>query len=321
MAETLLQIKNLKKHFTTKKGLLYAVDGINFDIQKGETLGLVGESGCGKSTAGRTIIRLIQATSGDVFFKDMNVLHLKKHQMKELRKKMQIVFQDPYSCLNPRLTVDELIAEPLYVNKTYKSKLETKNQIKKLMSTVGLAQRLINSYPHELDGGRRQRVGIARALALNPEFIVLDEPVSALDVCVQAQVLNLLKGLQSEFGLTYLFISHNLSVVKHMSNRIAVMYLGKIVEMAHYKTMFEKPLHPYTQALLSAVPIPKLDVQRKRIILEGDIPSPVNPPPGCRFAGRCKYRQQLCMEKEPLLTAHDSGSSVACHFVDNLNSL
>ncbi|XER06405.1 Oligopeptide transport ATP-binding protein OppF [Sporomusa rhizae] len=250
MAEKLLDIQNLTKYFSTKKGLLHAVDNISFHIDKGETLGLVGESGCGKSTTGRLLIRLLEADRGQILYNGDDVLKYTSRQIKEARREMQIVFQDPYSSLNPRLTVFELIAEPLYVNRVYKTKSEKEARIKELMDTVGLAQRLITTYPHELDGGRRQRIGVARALALKPEFIVLDEPVSALDVCIQAQILNLLKNLQRELGLTYLFISHNLSVVKHVSDRIAVMYLGKIVEVADYKSIFVNPVHPYSQALL-----------------------------------------------------------------------
>jgi len=313
MTDKLMEVKNLKKYFQTKKGLLHAVDDVNFHIDKGETLGLVGESGCGKSTTGRLLIRLLEATGGEVLYNGVNVLALNKAQVKEARKKMQIVFQDPYSSLNPRLTVFELIAEPLYVNNVFQTRQQVQDRILFLMNTVGLAARLINSYPHELDGGRRQRIGVARALALDPEFIVLDEPVSALDVCIQAQILNLLRGLQRDFGLTYLFISHNLSVVKHMSKRIAVMYLGKIVELADNKTIFEHPQHPYTQALLSAVPIPKLDVSRNRIILSGDIPSPINPAPGCRFYGRCLYRKEICKETAPALLPNNQGGFVACH--------
>jgi len=313
MTDKLMEVKNLKKYFQTKKGLLHAVDDVNFHIDKGETLGLVGESGCGKSTTGRLLIRLLEATDGEVLYNGVNVLALNKAQVKEARKKMQIVFQDPYSSLNPRLTVFELIAEPLYVNNVFQTRQQVQDRILFLMNTVGLAARLINSYPHELDGGRRQRIGVARALALDPEFIVLDEPVSALDVCIQAQILNLLRGLQRDFGLTYLFISHNLSVVKHMSKRIAVMYLGKIVELADNKTIFERPQHPYTQALLSAVPIPKLDVSRNRIILCGDIPSPINPAPGCRFYGRCLYRKEICKEIAPELLPNTQGGFVACH--------
>lgn len=318
MAEKLLEAKKLTKYFPTKKGLLHAVDNVSFHIDKGETLGLVGESGCGKSTTGRVLIRLLEANSGQILYNGKDVLKYTAQEMKEARRKMQIVFQDPYSSLNPRLTVFELIAEPLYVNDIYKTKKETEARIKELMDTVGLAQRLITAYPHELDGGRRQRIGVARALALKPEFIVLDEPVSALDVCIQAQILNLLKNLQREFGLTYLFISHNLSVVKHVSDRIAVMYLGKIVEVSDYRSIFVNPIHPYSQALLSAIPLAKLDVKRDRIILEGDIPSPINPPEGCRFYGRCFYRQEICSQKTPELLPVGEGRFAACHFSSNL---
>lgn len=318
LGEKLIEVNHLKKYFKTKKGMLHAVDDLSFFINKGETLGLVGESGCGKSTTGRVLIRLLEATSGEVLFNGEDVLKFNKNQMKEFRKNAQIVFQDPYSCLNPRLTVSELIGEPLYVNKVLKSSRENDRRINELMNIVGLASRLTNVYPHELDGGRRQRIGIARALALNPKFIIQDEPVSSLDVCIQAQILNLLKNLQKEMGLTYLFIAHNLSVVKHVSDRIAVMYLGKIVELSDYKSIFSDPLHPYTQALLSAIPIPKVDVKRERIILEGDVPSPINPPEGCRFSGRCRYCKDICMQKTPELREIESGRFVACHFAKNL---
>lgn len=318
MAEKLIEVKNLKKHFKTKDGMLHAVDGLNFHINKGETLGLVGESGCGKSTTGRVLIRLLQANGGEILYKNENILKYNKSQMSKLRRNMQIVFQDPYSCLNPRLTVSQLIAEPLVVNKVYTDKKALDDRIQELMGIVGIAKRLTNAYPHELDGGRRQRVGIARSLALNPEFIVLDEPVSALDVCIQAQILNLMKKLQKEFDLTYLFIAHNLSVVKHISDRIAVMYLGKIVELSDYKSMFVDPLHPYTQALLSAIPIPKLNQNRERIILTGDVPSPINPAEGCRFAGRCYYCKDICMKETPKLSEIEPGRYVACHFAKNL---
>ncbi len=314
----LVEVKNIKKYFSTKKGTLHAVDDVSFDIYEGETLGLVGESGCGKSTLGRVMIRLLEATSGQMCFEGENILKYNSSKMKQLRKKVQIVFQDPYSSLNPRLSVSKLIAEPLIVNGYYKTNSEMNTRVLELMDTVGLARRLFDSYPHELDGGRRQRIGIARALALSPKFIVLDEPVSALDVCVQAQILNLLAGLKKEKGFTYIFIAHNLSVVKHVSDRIAVMYLGKIVEITDYKTLFTDPLHPYTQALLSAIPIPKVNQKRKRIILEGDVPSPIEPPEGCRFAGRCRYRKEICTEVTPTLKEADSGHSVACHFVRNL---
>jgi len=315
MAEKLLEVKNLKKYFKTKKGMLHAVDDLNFFINKGETLGLVGESGCGKSTTGRVILRLHEPTSGDVIYNGDNIAKYSASEMKDIRKNMQIVFQDPYSSLNPRLSVSQIIAEPLYVNKIYKTKIETENRIKEVMEIVGLEERLMNTYPHELDGGRRQRIGVARAISMQPEFIVLDEPVSALDVCIQAQILNLMNKLQEQFGLTYLFISHNLSVVKHVSDRIAVMYLGKIVELADYKNIFKNPLHPYTQALLSAIPIPKVDIKKERILLEGDVPSPVNPPDGCRFYGRCRYRKDICKSEIPDLRDMGSSQYVACHIV------
>lgn len=317
MEDKLLEVKNLKKYFKTKKGMLHAVDDVSFDIKKGETLGLVGESGCGKSTTGRAILRLHEPTSGEVLYHNENILKYSAKEMKNMRKKMQIVFQDPYSSLNPRLSVEELIAEPLYVNHMYKTKKETQERVKYVMEIVGLEQRLINAYPHELDGGRRQRIGIARALSVEPEFIVLDEPVSALDVCIQAQILNLMNKLQKQFNLTYLFISHNLSVVKHVSDNIAVMYLGKIVEFSDYKSLFANPVHPYTQALLSAIPIPKVDVKRERIILEGDVPSPIDPPDGCRFYGRCMYRSELCKEKTPELKQIKPNRWVACHYSKN----
>lgn len=314
MAEKLLEVTNLKKYFKTKKGMLHAVDDVSFTINKGETLGLVGESGCGKSTTGRAILRLHEPTSGQVIYRGDDIVKYNSQKMKDMRKKMQIVFQDPYSSLNPRLTVSKLISEPLYVNKVYNSRKEVEARVKDVMEIVGLEERLINAYPHELDGGRRQRIGIARALSLNPEFIVLDEPVSALDVCIQAQILNLMNKLQKQLNLTYLFISHNLSVVKHVSDRIAVMYLGRVVELSDYKSIFKEPLHPYTQALLSAIPIPKIDAKIERIILEGDVPSPVDPPEGCRFYGRCRYKKDICKNEMPELRDIGNGRYVACHF-------
>lgn len=314
MANKIIEVKNAKKYFNTKKGLLHAVDDVSFSINEGETLGLVGESGCGKSTTGRVALRLLDATAGEVLYEGKDIMKMSNKEMREMRTKMQIVFQDPYASLNPRLSVSEIIAEPLIVHKVYKDKNEMDKRVKELMETVGLAERLIYTYPHELDGGRRQRIGIARALALNPKFIVQDEPVSALDVSIQAQILNLMADLQDEFGLTYLFISHDLSVVKHVSDNIAVMYLGKIVEKTDSKTIFSNPLHPYSQALLSAIPLPKLGAVRKRIILEGDVPSPINPPAGCRFYGRCMYRQDICKEQEPALVEYEPGHEVACHF-------
>lgn len=314
MERKILEVKNLKKYFKTNNGLLYAVDDISFGIKKGETLGLVGESGCGKSTAGRAILRLHEPTAGEVWFQGKDVVKLSGSDMKQIRQKMQIVFQDPYSSLNPRMSVFQLIENSLRVNRIGTVR-DREEKVKRIMDIVGLEQRLIHSYPHELDGGRRQRIGIARALVLDPEFIVMDEPVSALDVCIQAQVLNLLGKLQQQFGLTYLFISHNLSVVRHISDRIAVMYLGKIVELADYKEIFEHPRHPYTQALLSSIPVPKPGIRRERIILEGDVPSPVNPPPGCRFQGRCPYAKEVCGERLPELKAVGE-SLVACHLYE-----
>lgn len=316
--QPMVVVNHLKKYFNTPRGQLHAVDDVSFFVNRGETLGLVGESGCGKSTLGRAMIRLLEPTAGEVKFWGQDIVGMSKSRMKEMRKRVQIVFQDPYSCLNPRLSVSELIAEPLIVNKICRNKAEMDKRIAELMDTVGLARRLVGAYPHELDGGRRQRIGIARSLALKPEFIVLDEPVSALDVCIQAQVLNLLSQLQKENNYTYVFISHNLSVVKHLSDRIAVMYLGKIVELTDYRTTFKNPLHPYTQALLSAIPIPKVGIKRDRIILEGDVPSPVNPPAGCRFAGRCRFAQDICRQKSPELVEHEPNHFVACHFTGKI---
>lgn len=313
-----IEVRNLKKYFSTRRGGLHAVDDVSFDIGRGETLGLVGESGCGKSTLGRTLIRLLDATAGQVLFDGVDLLKLGSREMKEMRKKVQIVFQDPYSCLNPRLSVSKLIAEPLIVNNVYSSSAEMHRRVEELMDIVGLARRLTNSYPHELDGGRRQRIGIARSLALSPEFIVLDEPVSALDVCIQAQVLNLLSDLKKEFGYTYVFISHNLSVVKHVSDRIAVMYLGQIVELSDFRSIFKNAMHPYTMALLSAIPVPRYGHRRKEIILEGDVPSPINPPEGCRFAGRCIHVKERCTRETPKLREVEPGHFVRCHFTGQL---
>ena len=316
MSEALLQVRNLKKYFKTKAGPLHAVDDISFDVKRGETLGLVGESGCGKSTTGRAILRLHEPTAGDIHFDGEDVLQFKGKRKKQMRREMQIVFQDPYSSLNPRLNTYQLIADPLIVNKDELNPGETiEDRVKFAMDLVGLEERLLDSYPHELDGGRRQRIGIARAIALRPKFIVLDEPVSALDVSIQAQILNLLEKLQDEIGLTYLFIAHNLSVVKHISDRIAVMYLGTIVELTDHNRIFEIPMHPYSQALLSAIPIPKVGLERERIILRGDVPSPVNPPPGCPFAGRCDFCQDICLEERPELEEKAPGHFVACHMV------
>lgn len=315
MSEVLLDVKNLCKFYPVPKGMLHAVDDVSFYINKGETLGLVGESGCGKSTIGRTVLRLIPHTSGEVLYKGENILNYNQSQMRSMRRKMQIIFQDPYSCLDPRKTIGQIISEPLIINKMVEKK-ELNAKVLELMSKGGVSRKLYNSYPHELDGGRRQRVGIIRALAMNPEFIVCDEPVSSLDVSIQAQILNLLQDMQENMGLTYLFISHDLSVVRHISNRIIVMYLGKIVEICKSKELFAHPAHPYTRALLSAVPIAKYDYKRKeRILLKGDVPSPVNPHPGCRFANRCWMAKDICHQQTPELKTIGEGHQAACHLI------
>lgn len=287
----ILRVEHLKKYFTTPKGTLHAVDDVNFSIRIGETLGVVGESGCGKSTMGRAILRLHEPTSGKVYFEGRDILSCNKKQLKDLRKDMQIIFQDPFASLNPRMTVSEAIIEPLLVQGIYKAseRAAITRRVEKIMNLVGLAKRLVNTYPHELDGGRRQRIGIARALAVNPKFIVCDEPVSALDVSIQAQILNLMQDLQEELNLTYMFITHDLSVVRHFSNDIVVMYLGQMVESAPAKALFKNPMHPYTKALLSAIPVPDPDFKMERIPLKGELTSPINPEPGCRFAKRCPY--------------------------------
>jgi oligopeptide transport system ATP-binding protein len=321
MAEPLLRVKNLKKYFPIRGGLLsrevarvHAVDDVSFDIMPGETLGLVGESGCGKSTTGRTILRLIEPTSGEVSFQGKNVTTLDKRALRGLRKEMQIIFQDPYASLNPRMTVGSIIGEALVIHKLAASRREREERVVKLLETVGLSADHLRRYPHEFSGGQRQRIGIARALAVNPKLIVADEPVSALDVSIQAQIINLLEELQQQFGLTYLFIAHDLSVVEHISTRVAVMYLGKIVEIAPAKELYTNPKHPYTEALLSAVPIPDpaLSLKRKRIILEGDVPSPINPPSGCRFHTRCGLRVPSCSQNEQVLKEVSPGHWVAC---------
>lgn len=314
MAEKLIEVKNLKKHFKVPAGYLHAVDDVSFYINKGETLGLVGESGCGKSTVGRTLLRLTPHTDGQVLYEGEDILQYSSSQMREMRRKMQMIFQDPYSCLDPRKTIGQIIAEPLIINKVV-ARRDINEYVLELMSKGGVSRRLYNSYPHELDGGRRQRVGIIRALALNPEFIVCDEPVSSLDVSIQAQILNLLQELQETMHLTYLFVSHDLSVVRHISNRIIVMYLGKIVEVSPSHELFKNPQHPYTRALLSAIPVAKYQHQRpERILLKGDVPSPVNPKPGCRFANRCWMARGICQKEAPCLKACSPGHEVACHF-------
>ena len=311
--EEFLNVKNLKKYFHTSGGVLHAVDDVSFQIQKGKTMGVVGESGCGKSTLGRTILCLNEPTAGEILFHGQDIAGLKKKEMNKIRPKMQMIFQDPYSSLNGRMTVRRLIEEPLIVNKVCKNKQELKERTDQIMETVGLAPRLAMSYPHELDGGRRQRIGIARALVLNPEFVVCDEPVSALDVSIQAQILNLLMDLQEKFGLTYLFITHDLSVVRHISDEIMVMYLGKSVEYAGSDELFENPLHPYTKALLAAIPEPSLDARGKEIqLIRGEVSSPINVKPGCRFAKRCEYCDKRCEEENPPFVEVKPGHKVAC---------
>ena len=312
MADTILEIKGLKKYFKTPRGPLLAVDDVSFALERAKTLGIVGESGCGKSTTGRAILRLIEPTAGEVFFEGRDITKAGKAEMRKLRKDMQIIFQDPFSSLDPRKNIGQIIAEPIQVNGLLRDKRETALRVAELMDVVGLSRRLINSFPHELDGGRRQRIGIARALALDPKFIVCDEPVSALDVSIQAQILNLLKSLQKELSLTYVFITHNLSVVNHFSDDIAVMYLGKIVEKAPAVQLFEKPLHPYTKALLSAIPVPDIHHRRKRILLEGEIVSPIGLPDACRFAPRCRYTTDDCRNGTPPLAEAVPGHFVAC---------
>ncbi|SKC36702.1 ABC transporter ATP-binding protein [Maledivibacter halophilus] len=315
----LLEVKNLRKYFKTPKGMLHAVDGVNMQIESGKTLGVVGESGCGKSTLGRLVLHLLDSSDGEVYYQGNNITHVNKKELKELRKNMQMIFQDPFSSLNPRKTVSQIIVEPLQIYKAYPSKKDMIKKVYELMDTVGLAKRLEYSYPHELDGGRRQRIGIARALALNPEFIVCDEPVSALDVSIQAQILNLMQDLQLERKLTYMFISHDLSVVKHVSDNICVMYLGTLVESCASKNLFKNPLHPYTKALLSAIPVPKINIEKKRILLKGEISSPINPKPGCRFAPRCLYAKDICTKKQPKLIEVEENHFVACHCLKENN--
>ena len=312
MAKTILEVKNLKKYFHTPKGMLHAVDDVNFTIEEGKTLGVVGESGCGKSTTGRAILRLHEPTSGEVIFNGENILTKNKDEMRLLRRQMQLIFQDPYASLDPRNTVSEIIGEPLKLQKIIPDKAKRLEKVYELMETVGLAERLVNTYPHELDGGRRQRIGIARALAMEPKFIVCDEPVSALDVSIQAQILNLMQDLQEQMGLTYMFITHDLSVVHHFADDIAVMYLGQLIEKAPSGMLFDKPTHPYTQALLSAIPVPSLNKKRERILLKGEITSPINPKPGCRFAARCPYATDQCSSSAPELYEIEPGHFVKC---------
>jgi len=328
--DVILRVESLVKHFPIKAGLLKhtvgqvrAVDGVDLTVRRGETLGVVGESGCGKTTLGRTIIRLIEPTAGRIVFDDRDITKLKRRQMRPVRRDIQIVFQDPYASLNPRMTVRDIVAEPLQIHGLYR-RAEGRRRVEELLRTVGLSPEHANRFPHEFSGGQRQRIGVARALALNPKMMVLDEPVSALDVSIQAQVVNLLAQLQNEFGLTYLFIAHDLSVVRHVSDRLAVMYLGKIMEIGTREQIYGTPMHPYTQALLSAVPIetPNQRGKRKRIVLEGDVPSPANPPSGCRFRTRCWKAQEICAQEEPaLIPRHGGNHPVACHFAEVMRPL
>lgn len=330
MAErkVLLQVQDLYKHFPINKGLfsqgknkVHAVDGISFDIYDGETLGLVGESGCGKSTAGRTILQLHRPTAGKVLFDGQDLAQLRGSELRKQRRYLQMIFQDPYASLNPRMTVGQIIGEPMQIHNTFKGK-DQQTRVQELLELVGLNPGFINRYPHEFSGGQRQRIGVARALALQPKLIVCDEPISALDVSIQAQVVNLLEDLQEQLGLTYLFIAHDLSMVRHISNRIAVMYLGIIVELSDRNALYSNPIHPYTKALLSAVPFPDpfVEENRKRIILEGDVPSPVNPPSGCRFRTRCPYAKEICSNEKPDFREVLPGHFVACHFSDELRN-
>jgi oligopeptide transport system ATP-binding protein len=319
VAQSLLRIRNLKKYFPVRSGLfsretghVHAVDDVSFDITEGETLGLVGESGCGKSTTGRAILRLIEPTSGEIWFRDRNVTELDERSMRHLRKEIQMIFQDPYSSLDPRMTVGSIIGEALLVHGLAADRKAREERVVELLETVGLSAEHLRRYPHEFSGGQRQRIGIARSLAVSPSMIVCDEAVSALDVSVQAQVVNLLEDLQKKFGLTYLFIAHDLSVVEHISTRVAVMYLGKIVELAPARDLYINPRHPYSEALLSAVPVPDPTAKRRRIILEGDVPSPVTPPSGCRFHTRCALRVPSCSHNEQVLTEVSPGHWVAC---------
>lgn len=309
----MLEIKNLKKYFDVGGGKLHAVDDISLRIEKGRTLGIVGESGCGKSTLGRVILRLHEPTAGRILFDGMDITSFDKEEMRQMRKYMQIIFQDPYASLNPRFTIAQIIEEPLKLHKVYKTPEERKARVEELMDLVGLSKRLYNSYPHELDGGRRQRIVIARALAINPKFVICDEPVSALDVSVQAQILNLMMELQEKLGLTYVFISHDLSVVKHISDDVGVMYLGQLIEKAPKEAIFKKPLHPYTIALLSAIPSINIKEKKEKIILKGEISSPINPKPGCRFAQRCPFAQDVCKTKTPALEEIEKDRFIACH--------
>jgi oligopeptide/dipeptide ABC transporter ATP-binding protein len=315
LSNVLLEVKDLKKYYKVPKGMLHAVDGVSFNLEKGKTLGIVGESGCGKTTIGRAILRLVEPTSGSVIFDGVDILKLNKQEMRHMRRNMQLIFQDPFSSLNPRKTITQTIEEPIILANMIPDPDKRFMRVMELMDTVGLAERLVNAYPHELDGGRRQRIGIARALAMNPKFIICDEPVSALDVSIQAQILNLMKKIQREMGLTYIFITHNLAVVNHFSDDIVVMYLGRLIEKAPSETLFANPLHPYTQALLSAIPVPRIHNRPERLLLRGEITSPINPEPICRFANRCNYAMPICSKEEPCLIEVEPDHFVACHIV------
>ena len=318
MAENILEVKHLKKYFKTARGTLHAVDDVSFTIEKGKTLGIVGESGCGKSTTGRAILRLLEPTDGQVIFNGQDITALSSSKMRQMRRDMQIIFQDPFSSLDPKKTVSQTIAEPIIENKILKDKKAIDVRVRELMATVGLAERLVNAYPHELDGGRRQRIGIARALAMEPKFIVCDEPVSAPDVSIQAQILNLLQELKEQMGLTFIFITHDLSVVNHFADEIAVMYLGQLIEKAPTEELFDHPVHPYTRALLSAIPIPEVGIERpERILLRGEISSPIDPPDECRFAKRCNYVCDQCHKSCPQLVEISEGHFVSCHLWEN----
>ena len=314
--DILLDVQHLKKYLETPSGMLHAVDDVSFQIERGKTLGIVGESGCGKSTIGRTILRLIEPTEGKIFFDGRDITNIPKKELRLLRQKMQIIFQDPFSSLDPRMTVSQTIAEPLKIHGMAKSKAELESKVLELMERVGLAERLYDTYPHELDGGRRQRIGIARALAMDPEFIVCDEPVSALDVSIQAQILNLMEDIQEKDGLTYIFITHDLSVVNHFADDIAVMYMGRMVEKAPAEELFENPLHPYTKALLSAIPVPDIHYEMNRIVLKGEVTSSIEPKPVCRFAARCNEACDKCLAAEPQLKEISPGHWAACCKID-----
>lgn len=317
----LIEVKGLKKYFSTATGMLHAVDDVSFSIKKGTTLGIVGESGCGKSTLGRVMIGLLDKTDGEVYYNGQPITGLKKKARAEIRRKIQMIFQDPYSSLDPRKTVYDIIAEPLKVNKICKNSAEVEKAVFELAETVGIDVRFVYAYPHEMDGGRRQRVGIARALALDPEFIICDEPVSALDVSIQAQILNLLQDLQQQRGLTYIFVTHNLTVVKHMADDILVMYLGCVVEKCPADELFQHPLHPYTKGLLSAIPAPDIHAPKSRGLLQGELSSPIDPKPGCRFASRCPYADERCTTNQPVLREIRPEHWIACHRCEELNEV